>query len=115
MSDFNSMFPNFLTAVKTLRETLMPIAFVLFVAGFVMSIQGAPRSVRGMILPLVKTIVLVLALVQLPEWGDKASVAANYTITDVLKVNPAAVYDQYNAKLKAQKSTGTNRSWWEKL
>lgn len=115
MSDFNSMFPNFLTAVKTLREMLLPIAFVLFVVGLVISISGAPRSVRGMVLPLVKTIVLVLALVQLPEWGDKVSVAANYTVTDVLKVNPAAVYDQYNAKLKAQKSNGTNRSWWEKL
>ena len=66
MGEFNTLFPNFLTAVKTMRETLMPVALVLFVVGLIMPIPSAPRSVRGLLLPLGKFVVLALVLAQLP-------------------------------------------------
>ena len=116
MGEFNTLFPNFLTAVKTMRETLLPVAFVLFVVGLMMPIPSAPRSVRGLLLPLGKFVVLALVLAQLPTWGDKISVITNETVTQTLKVDPAKVYDNYTAKLKTQKGAGgANKSWWQKL
>ena len=56
-----------------------------------------------------------MLIVFLPTWGNQIVSIVNDTVTNVLKVDPAKIHDQYQAALQMKKSTDGNQSWWEKL
>jgi hypothetical protein len=62
-----------------------------------------------------KMIILIMLIVFLPTWGNQIVTIVSDTVTNVLKVDPAKIHDQYQAALQMKKSTDGNTSWWEKL
>jgi hypothetical protein len=54
-------------------------------------------------------------LVFLPAWGNEIVSVVSDTVTNVLKVDPAKIHDEYQAVLQLKKSSDGNSSWWEKL
>jgi len=115
MGDFNSMFPNFLTQCLSLKTLLTPIAFLLITGGLIASTIAHHRSGNAQLQAIGKMIVLILLIVFLPTWGNQIVTIVSDTVTNVLKVDPAKIHDQYQAALQMKKSTDGNTSWWEKL
>jgi hypothetical protein len=115
MGDFNSMFPNFLTQCLSLKTLLTPIAFLLITGGLIASTIAHHRSGNAQLQTIGKMIVLILLIVFLPTWGNQIVTIVSDTVTNVLKVDPAKIHDQYQAALQMKKSTDGNTSWWEKL
>jgi hypothetical protein len=115
MGDFNSMFPNFLTQCLSLKTLLTPIAFLLITGGLIASTIAHHRSGNAQLQAIGKMIVLITLIVFLPTWGNEIVSIVSDTVTNVLKVDPAKIHDQYQAALQMKKSTDGNTSWWEKL
>jgi hypothetical protein len=115
MGDFNSMFPNFLTQCLSLKTLLTPIAFLLITGGLIASTIAHHRSGNAQLQAIGKMIVLIMLIVFLPTWGNQIVTIVSDTVTNVLKVDPAKIHDQYQAALQMKKSTDGNTSWWEKL
>jgi hypothetical protein len=115
MGDFNSMFPNFLTQCLSLKTLLTPIAFLLITGGLIASTIAHHRSGNAQLQAIGKMIVLIMLIVFLPSWGNQIVTIVSDTVTNVLKVDPAKIHDQYQAALQMKKSTDGNTSWWEKL
>jgi hypothetical protein len=115
MGDFNSMFPNFLTQCLSLKTLLTPVAFLLITGGLIASTIAHHRSGNAQLQAIGKVIVLIMLIVFLPTWGNQIVTIVSDTVTNVLKVDPAKIHDQYQAALQMKKSTDGNTSWWEKL
>jgi hypothetical protein len=115
MGDFNSMFPNFLTQCLSLKTLLTPVAFLLITGGLIASTIAHHRSGNAQLQAIGKVIVLIMLIVFLPTWGNQIVNIVSDTVTNVLKVDPAKIHDQYQAALQMKKSTDGNTSWWEKL
>lgn len=112
--NFDLIFPSFLTAVFQLRDLLLPVAFVLIVTGFVLSVANAGQSVRRILTPIVRVTMLTALLVYLPVWGGELSKATNDAIVHTLKANPAEVNAKFRASLQAQNNNDDNE-WWANL
>ena len=115
MGDFNSMFPNFLDRCLELKNLLMPLAYLLITGGLIAATIARHRSASAHLRSFGKTIVLIMLLVYLPNWGNQVVSLVDSTVKDVLKVNPAKIHDQYKAALELKKATEGEKSWWEKL
>jgi len=115
MNNFDSLFPNFTARCADLKSLLMPVAYLLLVTGMVSSTIAGHRSTRAVLQSLVRTIVLIIVLTQLVNWGNQIAVITDTTVRDVLHADPSTVYQQYNQALQAQKSTTSQTSWWEQL
>jgi hypothetical protein len=116
MSDFNSMFPQFLQQCLQLKSLLTPVAYLLITGGLIAATIVTHQSAAANLRVFGKIIVLVAILVYLPTWGNQIVTVVNDTVTNTLNVNPAQIQDQYKAALEMKKSTdSTNQSWWEKV
>jgi hypothetical protein len=116
MSDFNSMFPQFLQQCLQLKSLLTPVAYLLITGGLIAATIATHQSAAANLRVFGKIIVLVAILVYLPTWGNQIVTVVNDTVTNTLNVNPAQIQDQYKAALEMKKSTdSTNQSWWEKV
>jgi hypothetical protein len=115
MGDFNTMFPNFTNQCLSLKTLLTPVAFVLITGGLISSTIANHPNGMAQLQSIAKVIVFVVLLVFLPTWGNQIVSIVSDTVTNVLKVNPAQIHDQYQAALQLKKSSDGNSSWWEKL
>src|SRR5437660_3292654 len=115
MGSFNSMFPNFLDRCLELKNVLMPLAYLLITGGLIAATIARHQSASAHLRAFGKTIVLIMLLVYLPNWGNQVVSVVDSTVKDVLKVNPAKIHDQYKAALEFKKTAEGEKSWWEKL
>jgi hypothetical protein len=115
MGDFNTMFPNFVNQCLSLKTLLTPIAFVLITGGLIASTIASHHNGAALLQSIGRIIVFVVLLVFLPIWGNGIVFIVSDTVTNVLKVDPAKIHDEYQAALQLKKSSDGNQSWWEKL
>jgi len=115
MHDFNSLFPHFLERCVELKAALMPVAYLLLVVGVISSTLTGRRSPSAYGRTFGRTIVYVMLLSFLVTWGNQLSDAVDATVAQVIKADPAKVFDQYNAALGAKKSSTEQAGWWDKL
>ena len=115
MNNFDSMFPNFAASCAALQSLLMPVAYLFLVTGMVLSTIAGHRSAEAVLRSLGRTIVYIIVLTQLVNWGNQIATITDNTVTNVLHANPSNVYQQYNQALQVQKSTTSQNSWWQKL
>ena len=115
MNNFDSMFPNFAASCAALQSLLMPVAYLFLVTGMVLSTIAGHRSAEAILRSLGRTIVYIIVLTQLVNWGNQIATITDNTVTNVLHANPSNVYQQYNQALQVQKSTTNQNSWWQKL
>src|ERR1700722_10965589 len=115
MTDFNSLFPNFLSQCSQLKTTLMPVAYFLLVAGMISSTITGQRSAGAYMRTFGRTIVYIMLLTFLVTWGNQLTQIVNTTVTQTIQADPAKVFDEYNAALVAKKSTSEQTGWWDKL
>jgi TrbL/VirB6 plasmid conjugal transfer protein len=115
MSDFNSIFPGFVTDCVQLKQLLTPIAYVLLVCGMISSTLTGPRSGQAYARLFVRTMVLVVVLTFLVSWGNTVTTVVDSTVKNVLKVDPSQIYNQYQTALEMQKTPDNSTSWWEKV
>ena len=115
MNNFDTLFPNFTARCADLKSVLMPVAYLFLVTGMVSSTIAGHRSTRAVLQALGRTIVYIILLTQLVNWGNQITVITDTTVRDVLQADPSNVYQQYNQALQAQQSTTSQNSWWEKL
>jgi hypothetical protein len=115
MTDFNSLFPSFLSQCSQLNTTLMPVAYLLLVAGMISSTITGQRSAGAYMRTFGRTIVYIMLLTFLVTWGNQLTQIINTTNTEVIQADPSKVFDEYNAALAAKTSTGSQTSWSDKL
>jgi hypothetical protein len=115
MTDFNSIFPNFLNQCVQLKQVLTPIAFLFLVGGMISSIYTGQRSGNAYMRVITRTLVLVVVLTFLVSWGNAITSAVDSTVKNVLKVDPTQIYDQYQNALQMQKTQDSNPSWWQRV
>jgi hypothetical protein len=115
MGDFNSMFPNFLNQCLSLKTLLTPVAFVLITGGLIASTIANNHNGAAQLQSVGRIIVFVILIVFLPSWGNQVVSIVSDVVTNVLKVDPAKIHDQYQAALQLKKSSDGNSSWWERL
>jgi hypothetical protein len=115
MTDFNSLFPNFLSQCSQLKTTLMPVAYLLLVTGMISSTITGQRSAGAYMRTFGRTIVYIMLLTFLVTWGNQLTQIVNTTVTQTIQADPAKVFDEYNAALVAKKSTSEQTGWWDKL
>jgi TrbL/VirB6 plasmid conjugal transfer protein len=116
MTDFNSIFPNFVNQCVQLKQLLTPIAFLLLTAGLISSIVSGQKSGDAYMRAVARTLVLVVVLTFLVSWGNTITSAVDSTVKNVLKVDPTQIFTEYRDALDMQKSNESgNQSWWEKV
>jgi type IV secretion system protein TrbL len=115
MTDFNSLFPNFLSQCSQLKATLMPVAYLLLVVGMISSTITGQRSAGAYMRTVGRTIVYIMLLTYLVTWGNQLTQIVNTTTTETIQADPANVFNEYNAALVAKKSTSEQTGWWDKL
>ena len=115
MSDFQTLFPKFLTQCTELNRALTPVAVVLFVAGIVSSTITGQRSPGAYLRTVARTCAYVAVLALLLVWGGDIANGIDSTVKATLKADPAAVHAEYQKALAMQKGTGKDGSWWDLL
>jgi hypothetical protein len=115
MTDFNSLFPTFLSQCTQLKTTLMPVAYLLLVVGMISSTITGQRSAGAYMRSIGRTIDYVMLLTFLVTWGNQLTQIVNTTVTETIQADPANVFDEYNAALVAKKTTSEQTGWWDKL
>jgi hypothetical protein len=115
MNNFDTLFPNFAASCASLKSVLMPVAYLLLVTGMVLSTITGRRSAGPVLRTLGRTIVFIIVLTQLANWGNQIAIITDDTVKNVLHADPTNVYQQYNQALLVQHSTTSENSWWEKL
>ena len=68
MTDFNSIFPNFVNQCVQLKQLLTPIAFLLLTGGLISSIVTGQKSGNAYMRVVARTLVLVVILTFLVSW-----------------------------------------------
>jgi hypothetical protein len=94
MTDFNSLFPNFLSQCSQLKTTLMPVAYLLLVAGMISSTITGQRSAGAYMRSIGRTIVYVMLLTFLVTWGNQLTQIVNTTVRETIQADPAKVFDR---------------------
>jgi hypothetical protein len=115
MTDFNSIFPNFVNQCVQLKQLLTPIAFLLLTAGLISSIVTGQKSGDAYMRAIARTLVLVVVLTFLVSWGNTITSIVDSTVKNVLKVDPTQIYDNYQNALAMKKTSDDNPSWWQKV
>lgn len=114
MASFESIFPTFLLKCAELHELLRIVAFMLFIVGVILFVMHGFKP-KTLMLYLVRLLILTALLVLLPEWGNRAQELLQESILNGLAIDPANVYDQYNALLVIKRDSDEDRSWWDIL
>src|ERR1043166_5263823 len=115
MNNFDTLFPNFTARCADLKSVLMPVAYLLLVTGMVSATIAGHRSAGASLRALGRTIVYIVQLTQVVNWGNQITMITDTTVRDVLQADPGNVYQQYNQALQVQKSNSSQNSWWQKL
>ena len=118
MSDFNTLFPNFLNQCAEMNRVLMPIAFVLLAIGIVSSTITGHRSASAYLRTVGRTFAFAAVLAYLPTWSNEAATVVDTTVRETLRADPARVYDQYKQALALKSgnpNAGSFKSWWDLL
>jgi hypothetical protein len=115
MSDFETLFPNFLTLCAELNRTLTPVAIVLFVVGIVSSTITGQRSAGAYLRTVARTCVYVAVLASLLTWGSEVAAVIDDTVKNTLQANPKQVHADYQEALTLQKGGAKEKAWWEVL
>lgn len=115
MQDFNSLFPHFLERCVELKSALVPVAYLLLVVGVISSTLTGRRSASAYLRTFGRTIVYILLLVYLVTWGNELTALTDRAVKEIIRADPAAVFEQYNAALIAEKSQEEEAGWWDKL
>ncbi len=115
MQDFNSLFPHFLERCVELKSALVPVAYLLLVVGVISSTLTGRRSASAYLRTFGRTIVYILLLVYLVTWGNEFTALTDRAVKEIIRADPAAVFEQYNAALIAEKSQEEEAGWWDKL
>jgi TrbL/VirB6 plasmid conjugal transfer protein len=115
MTDFNSIFPNFINQAVQLKQILMPVAFVMITGGMISSIVTGDKSGNAYTRIIARTLVLIVVLTFLVTWGNTLTTIVDSTVKNVLHVDPTQIFNQYRAALDMQKSNDSTSSWWEKV
>ncbi len=115
MTDFNSIFPNFVNQCVQLKQLLTPIAFLLLTGGLISSIVTGQKSGNAYMCVVARTLVLVVVLTFIVSWGNTITSIVDSTVKNVLKVDPTKIYDEYQNALEMQKNSDNNTSWWQKV
>jgi hypothetical protein len=115
MPEFNSIFPHFTGRCVELRNLLLPITYLLFIGGIISTVITNHRSGHAFLRTFGKTIVYIILLTFLVNWGNTLSRSVDTTVKEVMKVDPTKIQDQYNAALELRKSSEEQKSWWEKI
>lgn len=104
MSDFNSLFPSFLTNCVQLKTALTPVAYLLLTAGLITAAIGEHQSVTAIMRTLGRTIVYIILLTFIVSWGNQLCQFVADAVKNQLGVDPGNVFQQYAAMLIPQKS-----------
>ena len=115
MGDFNTMFPQFAARCAELKDILTPIAYLLIVGGMMASTIAGHRSGAAYMRTFGRTIVFIVLLTFLISWGNTITSVVDSTVRDVLRVDPAKIYDDYQNALAMKKADEGEKSWWEKV
>lgn len=115
MGDFNTMFPQFAARCAELKDILTPIAYLLIVGGMMASTIAGHRSGAAYMRTFGRTIVFIVLLTFLISWGNTITSIVDSTVRDVLRVDPAKIYDDYQNALAMKKAAEGEKSWWEKV
>lgn len=115
MGDFNTMFPNFAARCAELKDILTPLAYLLLVGGMICSTITGHRSGGAYIRTFGRTIVFIVLLTFLISWGNTITTVVDSTVKDVLRVDPAKIYEDYQNALAMKKAGEGERSWWERV
>ena len=101
MSDFNTLFPNFLTQCAELNRVLTPVAIVLFVVGIVSSTITGYRSPGTYLRTIARTCAYVALLASLLTWGSEVATAIDGTVKNTVQANPKQVHADYRVETSA--------------
>ncbi|HEU6448281.1 MAG TPA: type IV secretion system protein [Verrucomicrobiae bacterium] len=115
MNNFNSIFPNFTNQCVQLQQLLLPVAYVLLIAGTISTVLTGQRSGDAYMRSLVRLLVLVVILNFVVSWGNTVSSVVDSTVKNVLHVDPTQIYNQYQNALQMQKTPQSDSSWWQKV
>lgn len=116
MSDFNSLFPNFLNQCGELNRALTSVAVVLMVVGIVSSTITGQRSASAYLRTIARTAVYAATLALLLSWGNEIAMVVDDAVKNTLQADPAAVQADYQKALSMQKGSGSgDKSWWDLL
>ena len=114
MASFESIFPTFLLKCAELHDVLRIVAFMLFIIGLIFFVMHGFEP-KTLMFYLVRLLLLTSLLVLLPDWGNRVQELLQDSILNGLAIDPANVYDQYNALLVVKRDTNHERSWWDIL
>jgi TrbL/VirB6 plasmid conjugal transfer protein len=115
MTDFNSIFPNFVNQCVQLKQILTPIAYLLLIAGTISTVLTGQKSGDAYMRVVVRLLVLVVVLTFLVSWGDTVTSVVDSTVKNVLHVDPTKIYNEYQNALQMQKTQQADSSWWQKV
>jgi len=115
MSDFETLFPNFLNLCAELNRALTPVAIVLFVVGIVSSTITGQRSASAYLRTVARTCTYVAVLAFLHTWGSEVAAAIDDTVKNTLQTNPKQVHADYQKALTIQKGAAEEKAWWDML
>lgn len=107
---FQRLFPNFPEQCKTLYTLLVPVAVVLLVVGLIGIIKQA-NTPRTMLRPLVKTLMVVMAIALWSDWTAAASGAAK-TVIEKMDANPSAAAQKYVEILVSKEEPKSKDGWF---
>jgi len=95
MSDFNTLFPNFLNQCTALNQALMPVACVLFVVGIVASTVTGHRSPSAYFRTIGRTFGYIAVLASLLTWSNEAATAIDSTVKNTLQADRVPAGKQF--------------------
>lgn len=107
---FQRLFPNFAEQCKNLYTLLMPIAVVLLVVGLI-GVMRQASTPRTMLRPLVKTLMVVMAIAFWSDWTATASDAMK-TVIEKMDANPSAAAQRYVDILVSKEEPKSKDGWF---
>ena len=107
---FQRLFPNFQTQCTTLYTLLLPIGFVLLVAGLIGAVKQCSTP-RAMLRPIISTMMIVMAIALFGEWTDQAKDALQ-TVVAQMDANPELAAQKYVEVLVAKQEPGEKHGWF---
>lgn len=107
---FARMFPNFPEQCKTLYTLLMPVAVVILVVALI-GIMRQANTPRTMLRPIVKLLMVVMAIALWSDWMGTASGAAK-TVIEKMDANPSAAAQKYVDILVSKEEPKSKDGWF---
>ncbi|MEI6715755.1 MAG: hypothetical protein WCO60_18535 [Verrucomicrobiota bacterium] len=107
---FQRLFPNFQTQCTTLYTLLLPIAFVLLVAGLVGHVKQCSTP-RSMVRPIISAMLVIMAIALFGEWTDLAKDALQ-TVVSKMDAHPEVAAQRYIEVLVAKTEPGEKHGWF---